>query len=469
MIIDIDTSIVLLYLIGVVSLGVWAGRNVRSFSDYAVADRSYSAFIIFASLAASFIGGGFTMGNAEKTFLFGIASSLVLWGFSLKEILVAKFIAPRMGQFSKALSLGDMLLPSYGLTGKVGVGIFSVLFCMGLVGAQVSAIGYIFEVLLNVPRFLGVTVGCGIVVAYVTLGGIRAVVLTDIIQFLVLAVGLPLTLLFGLLSIGSWSTFVENVPADHFTLLGSMSLLSFVSLFISFFLGEALVPPYVLRLLIAKNARHAARGTLWSGLFSIPFLLVTGFIGLVAFNLDPSLNANLALPYTVQNVLPIGLKGIVIAAIISVVMSSSDSFLNSAGVALTNDIVMPLRQRPLSPRQALIVAKLTTLFVGIAAIIFALNVESVLDLLLLAYDFWAPAVLPLIVAAIFGLRANKYVFCSSVAAGVLSMSMWKYVLHNPWDINGLIIGTVINSLVLIMTTRRQRLTFGVKEIGPVSN
>lgn len=454
---EIDTIIVVLYLLIVIAAGLWACRKIHDLNDYAVAHRSYSAVIIFATLSASFIGGGFTMGNAEKTFLFGIASSLALWGFSLKEILVAKFIAPRMGQFPQALSLGDMLYPSFGLTGKVGVGLFSVLFCMGLVGAQVSAIGYIFETLLDVPRFWGIIVGCGIVVAYVTFGGVRAVVITDIIQFAVLALGIPLTLLFGLLNIGGISAFIANTPIDHFSLSGSMSLLSFISLFIAFLLGEALVPPYVQRLLIAKDPRHAAKGTLWSGLFSIPFFLITGLIGLIALNLDPDLNANLALPYTIQQVLPVGLKGIVIAAIISIVMSSSDSFLNAAGIALTNDIVIPLRDHSLSEKQKLMIAKATTFAVGIAAIFFAMNVDSVLDLLLLAYDFWAPTVLPLIVAAIFGLRANARVFIYSAIAGTLAMALWEYGLNSPWGIRSLIVGTFCNSLTLLITTHRYRL------------
>ena len=86
--------IIVIYLAIVLGGGLWAGRKVNDLEEYAVAGRNYNALIIAAILSALFIGGGFTMGNAEKVFTVGIVNIVVLWGFSLKEILVARFIAP---------------------------------------------------------------------------------------------------------------------------------------------------------------------------------------------------------------------------------------------------------------------------------------------------------------------------------------------------------------------------------------
>ena len=99
-----DYVIVALYLLAVLGVGIWSGRKVRNFEDYAVGGRAYPALIVFATLSASFIGGGFTIGSAEKVFLIGIANIVALWGFSLKEILVAKVIAPRIKAFPNAIS-----------------------------------------------------------------------------------------------------------------------------------------------------------------------------------------------------------------------------------------------------------------------------------------------------------------------------------------------------------------------------
>ena len=282
---NIDNVIVLIYLALVLTIGLLAGRGIRNLAHFSVAGRSYSSMVVFATLSASFIGGGFTMGNAEKVFTWGIVNIFALWGFSLKEILVATFIAPRMDAFSEAISVGDIMEHAYGKTAKLVTGCFAVLLCAGIVGAQVGATGYIFELFLGIPRSWGIILGFGIVLLYATVGGMKAVVFTDLLQFAVLAVGIPLTLILGIQKAGGLGAIQAAVPPVQLSFLGPKGVWAFVSLFLTFVLGETLVPPYVQRLLIGRDAGHTARGTLYSGLFSIPFFAVTGGIGLVALAL----------------------------------------------------------------------------------------------------------------------------------------------------------------------------------------
>jgi len=113
-----ENVIVFVYLLAILIIGLLAGRKIKGLSDYAVAGRSYGAMVIFATLTASFIGGGFSMGNAEKVFLVGISNIVALWGFSLKEILVARYIAPRMIKYPDAISVGDIMEVHYGTIAK---------------------------------------------------------------------------------------------------------------------------------------------------------------------------------------------------------------------------------------------------------------------------------------------------------------------------------------------------------------
>jgi SSS family solute:Na+ symporter len=449
-----DYAIIILYLSVILFVGLRSGKGMKSLQEFSVSHRSYTSLVIFATLSASFIGGGFSIGNAEKVFRLGIVNIVALWGFSLKEILVARYIAPRTGNFPNVISTGDIMEQGYGKAARVVTGFFSVFLCAGIVGAQVGAMGLIFKVFLDIEPIWGILIGCGIVIAYSTVGGMRAVVLTDVIQFCVLAIGLPVALVFGIVKLGGLSAIKASAPAGHFSIPGeAMTISAFVSLFLTFLLGETLVPPYVQRLFMGKSSAHTARGTMLSGIFSIPFFVITGAIGLVALALDPKLDPNLAMPYVIRTVLPAGVRGIVVAGVISIVMSSADSFLNGAATSCINDVVKPLRKNRLSERQELLLAKLTNCFVGILAVIFAIKIQSILDILIYAYNFWAPVILVPLAAVLLGFRVTKAGFIAGTVAGASGVLTWKWLLKSPMGVEGLVIGVFCNLIAFAVTNK----------------
>ncbi len=440
----VDNAIILLYLVGILILGMWSGKNLRSLRDFSLSHATYGPFVIFATLAASFIGGGFSMGNASKVFLFGIGNIVALWGFSLKEILVAKVIVPNVERFKGAISAGDIMGRAYGRGARVITGVFSIFLCAGIVGAQVGAMGDVFHIFLEMPEIRGILIGCGIVILYSTVGGMRAVVLTDVVQFCILAVGIPLALVMGIVKVGGLASLREAVPPGHFSIITeARPLVPFISLFLTLLLGETLVPPYVQRLLIGRDLKATARGTLWSGIFSFPFFAVTGCIGLVAIALSGDIDSTLAMPSVIKNALPIGLRGVVVAGVISIVMSSADSFLNGAATGCVNDIVGVL-SADISPRKELLLARITNLLVGVLAVVVAVSIPNILDILFFAYTFWAPIILVPLAAALLGFRTSSAAFVTGVTLGIVGTVAWKYGLGDPKGFDGLVFGVFCN-------------------------
>ncbi|MDD3813812.1 MAG: sodium:solute symporter family protein [Desulfocapsaceae bacterium] len=450
-----ENVIIFVYLLVVLGVGVLAGRNITNLREYAVAGKSYGTLIIFATLSASFIGGGFSMGNAERVFLVGITNIVALWGFSLKELLVARFIAPRMAQYPDAISVGNIMEIHYGTVAKIFAGIFGFILCAGILGAQVGAMGYVFNLFLGIERIWGIMLGCGIVIIYATIGGMNSVIWTDVVQFVILGIGMPLTLYFGIQHAGGIAAVSAAIPASHLSLpTQPVALLSLASLFLTFLFGETLVPPYLQRLLINRDVKKIARGTYLSGLFSIPFFAITGLIGIVALALDPSVNPNLAMPYVIKQSLSPLFQGIVIAAIISIVMSSADSFLNAAAICFSNDIVRPLRRQAMAPLTELRMARAITLVVGVLSVIFAISIESVLGILIYAYNFWAPIILVPLACAILGASVSRSRFLAGAAAGIAAVLIWSYWLGKPWGIDGLVVGVFANLGVFFAFDRK---------------
>jgi solute:Na+ symporter, SSS family len=449
-----DLTIITIYLAGILTFGLWYGRGIKNLGEYAVAGKVYSAPIIFATLSASFIGGGFSMGNAEKVFRFGIMNIVALFGFSLSQILIARFIAPRMGRYEEAISVGDIMEKSYGTKAKIFTGFFALIACAGILGAQIGAMGHIFNVFLEIPKFHGILIGIGIVLIYVTAGGMKSVVGTDIVQFVFLIIGIPLTLILAIYHTGGVNAMIHAVPAEHFAIPAiGFTWTTFISLFLIFLVGETLVPPYVQRLLLAKDVRAVSKGTLWSGILSIPFFMASGLIGLSALAMAPGLDANLAMPFVVRSVLPVGIRAVMISAVIAIIMSSADSFLNAATVSFVNDIIKPLKSINLNQNQELKVARYFTVFLGIAGVIFAVRIESVLDILLFTYNFWAPVILIPLVAAILGKQTKPRHFMASAIGGITGMIFWNYILHQPFGFDGLVVGVLTSALGYTVSSR----------------
>jgi SSS family solute:Na+ symporter len=421
----IDGIIIAAYLLLTLVLGIWAARNVTSPEEYKTGGRKYSSWVVFATLSASFIGGGFTIGLAEKSFLFGIAYPLAMLGFSLKEVLVAKFIAPRMKAFKDAMTVGDIMVKAYGSKARFISGVASVLVCSGIIGAQILACGNILYTLLGTPIIYGSLITAGIVVIYATYGGMKSVVAVDILHFSILIIMLPLVLVFALSDIGGVTELISGVPESHLSPIESIGWISVFLLFLSFFLGETLIPPYVQRLLIGKTTADTKQGTLFSGLLSVPFFLMIGSIGMCAYVLNSDLQPNLALPHVINTVMPVGLKGLAIAGLLAVVMSSADSFLNSTAIAMTNDVLAPLGFKAKNPKDELLFSRGITFAIGLLAIVFALNTTSVLDLLLYSYQFWTPFILVPLLAAIFQVRSSDRTFLVSALVGISSVVWWN--------------------------------------------
>jgi len=155
------------------------------------------------------------------------------------------------------------------------------------------------------------------------------------------------------------------------------------------------------------------------------------------------------MPFVINTVLPIGLKGFVIAGVISIVMSSADSFLNAAAVAFTNDIVKPLSKNHNSSSELLQV-RLINVLTGIIAIVFAVKIKSILDILLYSYNFWSPIVLVPLAMAILGFKTKTKHFIAGAAAGVVGVIIWNFILENPAGLDGLIIGLLCNLIVTLV-------------------
>lgn len=444
----LDGILVGVYLVILLVIGLRGGRRVKSAADFAAADGRYGVAVIFATLAASYVGGGFSSGNAAAAYTSGIGSTLALLGFSVAMVAIGRFLVPGVARFQGVTTVGGILERDYGRAARILTGMFSFLSCTGVVAAQMEAMGLTFRTLLGVSETAGILLGFGIVMVYTTFGGMQSVIAADMVQFALLAIGMPLLLLGGLRQAGGLDAVLTALPTEYYDPLNGTTVPGFVSLCLSLAIGEALAPPYTQRLLLGRTPAVTARATVWSGLFSVPFFLVTGLIGLTAYVLDPAADAAGAMPRMILQVLPIGLRGLVMAAMVSIILSAADGFLNGAAIGLVCDAVLPLQPNT-PPALQLRLLRYVNLLTGVAAVAMAFWLPGIFDILLVAYSFWCPVLLVPLVAAFRGVRVGRRTFCAAVLSGLLVSLTWNLLLSRPFGVDGSVTGLIANAAVFV--------------------
>lgn len=451
----LDIGIVIAYLLLLVIIGLRGGKQVESAADFSAGGKKYGAGVIFCSLAASYVGGGYSAGNAAESFENGIGMTVALCGFGLTTVLIGKYLVPGIARFAGVSSTGGIMTRAYGRFAGIVTGFFAFFCCASVVGAQMESMGVVFHTLLGISPTAGVLLGCGIILLYSTVGGLQSLIAADMVQFALLALGMPLLLVLALTRAGGIGAVLAATPSCFFNPLNGTTPAGFFSLFMTMAFGEALVPPYMQRLLIGKNLRATAKGTVYSGLFSLPFFGITCLIGLVARALAVTNIAGDAMPQLILSVLPIGARGLVMAAMISIMLSAADGFLNGAAISLVQDVLLPLRP-DISDRRQLALLRLTNLLTGAAAVTVALLVPNVFHILLLAYSFWSPLIVVPLAAALLGVQTDRRSFCFAVVAGLLTTVLWEYALQRPLDITGSTVGMLANAATFSLCTYRFR-------------
>ncbi len=438
----LDYIVIGLYFIGMISI-ILMIKRAKSVEDFAVGSREIPSSIVFASLAANAIGPGYSMGLANKSAADGYVWFYIFLAFSLQTLIVGYFIAPRLRAFSKAYTIGDIMGYRYGKLVKYISGILSILLCAGFVGAISNASGNIINTVFGIPFLWGVIITTVAVIAYTTYGGIKVDIITDVIHFAIMAIAIPSIIVFMGFEKG-FDNLLNQIPEKLNSLGDNFSSIAIFGLALSFFLGETLIPSYTNRALAAKNEKHAKKGFLKAGIFTISWFFICAMIGVLSSGqfLD-SQNIYLS---ALKEYLPVGIYGLVIAVLVNIVMKSQDSLLNAASVSLNNDILGNYNDGKNETSKALKITRVFNIVIGSIAVIFALNVPSVIEALLICYTLWAPTIVLPLVIGVMKKNVKPISGLLAIFAGGIATAIWEWGLHNPFEISSLLIGVVFNQL-----------------------
>lgn len=408
-------------------------RRIRSFEDFAVGKRQIGFWLLFASVSATYIGPGFTMGLTSKGYETGLFFFFMTIGYAVQILIVGKFIAPTIrAKFDHdTYSIGDIIGGDRSHNNKavkVFTGIVSIGLILGFSIIMCSAAGDIIEYFFGISKTYGVIVFTVILLIYTYTGGLRASIYSDAAQFIIFCILLPLLLIFSFKGEGiTVSEFMNK--ATEMTKLGfsSNNVLSIFELIIAFTLGELLLPPLIARILSSQNKHIAMKSFVRSGLFLFFWLFLMFSLGILAsFSIEREASDTILLELGSTH-FPVGLFGLFVVAILGVVMSSSDSLLNYGSTLFTRDIVnvlLPTIEN--NDTVQLKTAKLVTLVLGGLSALLALYAPSVIDSLLLCYTVWVPVILVPLLASVYLEKPPFQAALFSMIVGLLVTLIWHF-------------------------------------------
>ena len=220
-------------------------------------------------------------------------------------------------------------------------GLLSIRLCAGILGAQALAIGTVVNATIDLPTVPSILVGMGVVMLYSSFGGAWAVIQTDMLQFVFLGVFIPVTLMLALGAAAGPAGLVAALPEAHLSFGGGYGVAVFIGLFVSFLLGETLVPPYAQRTFSTPDSRHARLGFALSGGLRLPVLLHRRLDRAGRPRAVPRHRAGPGAAHRRDEPAPGRVDRARRAALLAVVMSTASSYLNSIAVVFVKDIYQP--------------------------------------------------------------------------------------------------------------------------------
>lgn len=455
----IDISIIIIYAILCLVVAFKYVGKIRNIQEFALGG-TFSTRVLAATLFATYTGAGLLLGYIERVYAVGLIFALTAIIEPISWLVTAKFVCNNIEYFKKSgcLSIGDIMQLLYGNIGRWTANILSIAYSVGVIAIQIKATGYLLEYFLYIPERYGAVIGFAIVVTYAYFGGIRAVVFTDALQSLVFLVGIPAACFAAYYALGGYTELINHIPLKHRTVdLTHDNIILLISCVIYSVTPLSSIA-YVQRFLIAKSTIQLKQALYYAFFIAIPFYVIIILTGFVTLATIPDHSPQLAFYELITNNLPIGIKGLVIAGILAAIMSTSDSYLNSASVMLSRNIIKPLMPN-MSDKTELGLAKFATLLFSFIALFLAFMGQGLAKILWLTENFWTPFIVVPLIAGFLKFRTNSTSFKGSLIIALIFVCSGR-IIAGEFGIVSIAFGLFGSAIGLLGTHKLQGKSLG---------
>lgn len=472
-----DYLIFAVYLLAMLAVGFYFMRRNEGLEDYYVGGRDMSSGHVGLSVVATDVGGGFSIGLGGLGFSMGLSGSWMLFTGLLGAWISAVLLIPKIKQLEQTKSFftfPEIFGHFYGPRVALAAAIISTLGYIGFTSSQLLAGAKLASTAFDQLSLNGALIAMSVIaIVYTAVGGIKAVIYTDTIQWIILMSGLILLgIPFAHNAVGGFDALSRYLPPAHLTLTNVSWQQCFnwaITIIPIWFIGMTLYQ----RIYACKDVKTAKRAWFIAGLLEYPLMAFMGVVlGLYArvayesgmfasigYGPGSVLDNELGMPLLLKMVLPTGVIGIVLAAYFSAIMSTADSCLMAASGSFVTDFL-----KLKDPKSNLRVSQICTLALGVVALVLATMFENVLSLMLYSYSFMVSGLLvPLIGAVFFRVTDSRSALFSMIIGG--SITLWFSLAPPfpvPFGLDANIMG-LLSSLFVFLLVQKTRGTKGLHQ------
>ncbi|MGQ9546884.1 MAG: sodium:solute symporter family protein [Dehalococcoidia bacterium] len=419
----LQLSIIVVYFLAVIGIGVWSRRRVHSQNGFFVAHRQGTVPLITGSLVATAVGGSALVVTASWGFEQGLSGAWWLLVGSVGLVILGVFLAGKV-RGAALYTLPELVGRQYDNRVSLAASVLIVVAWMGVVAGQIIAAGSFLSILGIGSPILWMVVFTLVVVIYTVLGGQLSVIRTDLFQAAIVFTGIFAALGVVFSRIGGFRELRAALPADYLSFpltprFGVKALLSHLVL-----VGATYVvgPDMYSRLFCAKGEKAAQQSAILAALLFIPLAFAIALIGMTAKVLYPGITSGQAFPQVVSAVLSPWLSGLLLAAIVAALMSSADTCLLSQSIILTQDILK--RFTPFSERRTILLTRFSLVVLAALALALAFALKQVYLSLMFAYTIFTCGLVVPVIAGFYKERLKvtpRGGLAALIAGGVIGL------------------------------------------------